>query len=91
MRRYGSADYGTGDPGLCSADGFQVSFKPARRRLKRQGRTTFTLMMMREELGPPKRGRHFRFGASTLLADIERQLEHYLTRAYANVDHMPKS
>lgn len=42
------------------------------------------MMMIREELGPgflvPER---FRFGASTLLNDIERQLEHHVTQRYS--------
>ncbi len=42
------------------------------------------LILVREELGP--RWMHpdlFRFGASSLLADIERQLEHHLTGRYS--------
>ena len=70
--------------------GFQVGFKPAGGVSSAKVALLY-MMMMREELGPPwLHASHFRFGASTLLADIERQLEHYLTGAYANVDHMPK-
>ncbi len=42
------------------------------------------LAMMKEELGPSwMRAELFRFGASGLLADIERQLEHHATGRYS--------
>jgi deoxyribose-phosphate aldolase len=42
------------------------------------------LAMMKEELGLPwMKAELFRFGASGLLGDIERQLEHYATGRYA--------
>jgi deoxyribose-phosphate aldolase len=46
--------------------------------------STDWLAMMKEELGPPwMRAELFRFGASGLLADIERQLEHHATGRYS--------
>jgi deoxyribose-phosphate aldolase len=40
--------------------------------------------MIKEELGPSwLRAEMFRFGASGLLGDIERQLEHYATGRYS--------
>ena len=42
------------------------------------------LGMMKEELGDAwLRPELFRFGASSMLADIERQLEHYVTGRYS--------
>ena len=42
------------------------------------------LALMKEELGPSwMRAEMFRFGASGLLGDIERQLEHYATGRYS--------
>ena len=42
------------------------------------------MLMMRDELGPAwLRPDRFRFGASTLLTDIERQLEHRVTGRYS--------
>ena len=39
---------------------------------------------MKEELGEPwTRPDRFRFGASSLLGDIERQLEHHVTGRYS--------
>ena len=41
-------------------------------------------MLIREELGRPwLEPELFRFGASSLLTDIERQLEHHLTGRYS--------
>jgi len=49
------------------------------------------MILIREELGPealtPTR---FRFGASSLLADIERQLEHHVTGRYSAFHRHPK-
>jgi deoxyribose-phosphate aldolase len=47
------------------------------------------LVLMKEELGRPwLEPALFRFGASSLLTDIERQLEHHLTGHYsANYRH----
>ncbi|MDH3789007.1 MAG: hypothetical protein OES53_10645, partial [Xanthomonadales bacterium] len=42
------------------------------------------LILMKEELGIQWVKPHlFRFGASSLLGDIERQLEHYVTGSYS--------
>jgi deoxyribose-phosphate aldolase len=62
---------------------FKVGYKPAggisTARLAIQ-----YLAMMREELGPEWiRPELFRFGASSLLTDIERQLEHHVLGAYS--------
>jgi deoxyribose-phosphate aldolase len=46
------------------------------------------LALMKEELGNDwLQPNLFRFGASSLLADIERQLEHYVTGRYAAFSH----
>ena len=48
------------------------------------------LILMKEELGDDwLRPALFRFGASSLLGDIERQLEHYVTGRYAAQHHQP--
>ena len=48
------------------------------------------LILMKEELGDPwVHNNLFRIGASTLLADIERQLEHFVTGRYAAFSHQP--
>ena len=45
-------------------------------------------IMMKEELGRPwLEPELFRIGASSLLADIERQLEYFVTGRYASFDH----
>ncbi len=51
----------------------------------RTAKTALTwLLMMKEELGDAwLRPSLFRFGASSLLADIERQLEHFVTQRYS--------
>ena len=63
--------------------GYQVGFKPAGGIGKAKQALTW-LFLMKEELGnawlDPNR---FRFGASSLLADIERQLEHHVTGRYS--------
>ena len=63
--------------------GVDVGLKPAGG--IRAAKDTLTwLAMMRDELGPAwQTGRLFRFGASSLLADIERQLEHHVTGRYS--------
>jgi deoxyribose-phosphate aldolase len=69
--------------------GLKVGFKPAggirvaKDALKWQ-------ILMKEELGDDwLHPSLFRFGASTLLTDIERQLSHHLTGRYAANHHMP--
>jgi deoxyribose-phosphate aldolase len=45
---------------------------------------------MKEELGDEWLSPHlFRFGASGLLGDIERQLEHHVTGHYSAAHHHP--
>jgi deoxyribose-phosphate aldolase len=63
--------------------GYAIGFKPAGG-IRTAKDALSWLILMKEELGrewlEPER---FRFGASTLLTDIERQLEHYLTGRYS--------
>jgi len=67
--------------------GHIVGFKPAGGISTAKDAMAFQFVMM-EELGPRwLQPGLFRFGASSLLADIERQLEHYLTGRYASFDH----
>ena len=45
---------------------------------------------MKEELGDDwLQARLFRFGASSLLTDLERQLSHHVTGRYAAKHHLP--
>jgi deoxyribose-phosphate aldolase len=69
--------------------GYRVGFKPAGG-ISKAKQTLSWLALMKEELGVEwtKPGL-FRFGASGLLADIERQLYHYITGHYAARHHMP--
>ncbi|MEM8653254.1 MAG: deoxyribose-phosphate aldolase [Pseudomonadota bacterium] len=63
--------------------GFRVGYKPAGGISKAKDALIY-LSLIKEELGD--RWLHpdlFRFGASSLLGDIERQLEHHLTGAYS--------
>ena len=63
--------------------GMVVGFKAAGG-IRTAKQSTDWLAMMKEELGPPwMRAELFRFGASGLLADIERQLEHHATGRYS--------
>lgn len=69
--------------------GVKVGFKPAGGiRTAKDGLNW--LMLLKEELGDswitPDL---FRFGASSLLADIERQLSHHVTGRYASAKYMP--
>ena len=68
--------------------GFDIGFKPAGG-LRTAKDAMNWLIMMREELGLAyTRNDLFRIGASSLLTDIERQLEHYATGRYsANYRH----
>ncbi len=63
--------------------GFKVGFKPAGG-IQKAKQALDWLILMKEELGDewlcPEL---FRFGASSLLGDIERQLEHYVTGRYS--------
>jgi deoxyribose-phosphate aldolase len=61
----------------------RVGFKAAGG-LRTAKQSTDWLAMMKEELGLPwTRAELFRFGASSLLGDIERQLEHHATGRYS--------
>ncbi len=65
------------------ATGFKIGYKPAGG-IRTSKQSLEYLLLMKEELGnrwlEPDL---FRFGASSLLTDIERQLEHYVTGRYA--------
>ena len=66
-----------------AATGFKVGYKPAGGISKAKDALVY-LSLMKEELG--NRWLHpdlFRFGASSLLGDIERQLEHHATGEYS--------
>ena len=69
--------------------GFEIGFKPAGG-LKTAKDAMNWLILMKEELG--RRWLEpdlFRIGASSLLADIERQLEYHLTGRYSALSHHP--
>jgi deoxyribose-phosphate aldolase len=63
--------------------GFKVGYKPAGGISKAKDALVY-LSLLKDELGLPwLQPDLFRFGASSLLGDIERQLEHYLTGRYS--------
>jgi deoxyribose-phosphate aldolase len=63
--------------------GFKVGYKPAGGISKAKDALTY-LSLIKEELGNSWLNPElFRFGASSLLGDIERQLEHFVTGAYS--------
>ncbi len=65
------------------ATGYRVGYKPAGGISKAKDALVY-LSLIKEELGDRwLRPDLFRFGASSLLGDIERQLEHYVTGAYS--------
>ncbi len=69
--------------------GFRVGFKPAGG-IRTAKQALEWLILMKEELGAPWLSPDlFRFGASGLLTDIERQLEHYVTGRYSAAHHHP--
>lgn len=69
-----------------AATGFAVGFKPAGG-IRTAKQSLDWLILMKEELGGDwLRPERFRFGASGLLSDIERQLEHAATGRYS-ADH----
>jgi deoxyribose-phosphate aldolase len=69
--------------------GFAVGFKPAGGIRAAKGALEF-MYLMKEELGDRwLRPDLFRFGASSLLTDIERQLEHFVTGRYAAAHRQP--
>jgi deoxyribose-phosphate aldolase len=67
--------------------GFSIGFKPAGG-LKTAKDAMSWLILMKEELGRPwLEPDLFRIGASSMLADIERQLEHFVTGRYSALTH----
>ncbi len=63
--------------------GYRVGYKPAGGISKAKDAVTY-LTLVKDELGDRWLGPElFRFGASSLLGDIERQLEHHVTGAYS--------
>jgi len=63
--------------------GMAVGFKPAGG-IRTAKQSVEWLSLIKEELGPSwMRAEMFRFGASSLLGDIERQLEHHATGRYS--------
>jgi deoxyribose-phosphate aldolase len=67
--------------------GFRIGFKPAGG-LRTAKDALAWLALMKEELGGPwLKPDLFRIGASSMLADIERQFEHHVTGRYASADH----
>ncbi len=70
------------DYGACT--GFKIGFKPAGGMKTAKDALAWQVLMM-EELGRDwLRPGLFRLGASSMLADIERQLEHFVTGRYAS-------
>lgn len=71
------------------ASGFQVGYKPAGG-IRTAKQSLDYLLLMKEELGERwLQPDLFRFGASSLLTDIERQLEHFVTGRYAAAHRHP--
>ena len=71
--------------------GYRVGFKPAGGISTAKDAISY-LILIKEELGDSwLNPEMFRFGASSLLADIERQLEHYVTGRYSAFYHHPIS
>jgi deoxyribose-phosphate aldolase len=69
--------------------GFKVGYKPAGG-IRTARQATDYLLLMKEELGREWLEPHlFRFGASSLLTDIERQLEMFVTGRYAAAHRHP--
>jgi deoxyribose-phosphate aldolase len=69
------------------ATGYVVGFKPAGGISTAKDAMNFQFIM-KEELGDPwLQPGLFRIGASSLLSDIERQLEYFITGRYASFDH----
>ena len=69
--------------------GLQVGFKPAGG-IRTAKEALVWLTLMKEELGDAwLNNTLFRFGASSLLTDIERQLSHHATGRYAARHHQP--
>jgi deoxyribose-phosphate aldolase len=71
------------------ASGFQVGYKPAGG-IRAAKPALDYLLLMKEELGVRwLQPDLFRFGASGLLTDIERQLDHHVTGRYAAAHRQP--
>ena len=71
--------------------GYKVGYKPAGGIGKAKEALTYQVLM-KEELGRDwLEPALFRFGASSLLGDIERQLEHHLTGSYSAAYRHPTS
>ena len=71
------------------ATGFRVGYKPAGG-IRTAKQALDYLLLMKEELGVRwLQPDLFRFGASSLLTDIERQLEHHVTGRYAAAHRHP--
>lgn len=71
------------------ATGFKVGYKPAGG-IRTAKQSLDYLLLMKEELGNRwLQPDLFRFGASSLLTDIERQLEHFVTGRYAAAHRHP--
>lgn len=69
--------------GYCDLTGYRVGYKPAGGISKAKDAVTY-LTLIKEELGDRwLKNDLFRFGASSLLGDIERQLEHFVTGRYS--------
>ncbi len=69
--------------------GYKVGFKPAGG-ISSAKQAMAWQSLMKEELGDEwLKNDLFRIGASSLLTDIERQLNHYITGHYAAKHHMP--
>ena len=69
--------------------GYKVGFKPAGG-IRTAKEALNWLILIKEELGDDwLTPELFRFGASSLLADIERQLSHHVTGRYASSKYMP--
>ncbi len=69
--------------------GYKIGFKPAGG-IRTAKQSLDWLILMKEELGNDWLSPHlFRLGASTLLGDIERQLEHFLTGRYSAYNRHP--
>lgn len=69
--------------------GYRVGFKPAGG-IRTAKQAVQWLILMHEELAENwKRPKLFRLGASTLLSDIERQLEHFVSGSYSAFNRHP--
>src|SRR6266702_840506 len=69
--------------------GYAVGFKPAGG-IRKAKQALDWLILIKEELGERwLRASLFRLGASALLTDIERQLEHFVTGRYSAAHHHP--